>query len=327
MSALPAAPIDRQVATAFLEAVAPEEIEALARAHKMRRRTDEALCHAQEQQVQRLRYQASLAERQFNRVDPDNRLVAAELERRWEATLLELREAEEALQRKTATSLPEPAGIDRRLQAKVVVLGGRLPAIWADPATPCAHRKALLRCLIDKVVMRRSARDRAEVRIVWRGGATTELTVLMPVNAVAALPRQQEMERRICELVSKGVYDDEIAHMLTVEGHRSPRRVDEVSPSTVQSVRLRHRIRTARRTRWPKLEGRLSVIELAARLRIPPKWISTQLRRGRLLTSYDPASRYLFSDDEAAMQAVRKAARTWNHPREDQPHVEGYRYG
>ena len=49
---------------------------------------------AQAQQVERLRYRAALAERQFDQVDPDNRLVAAELERRWEETLRDLRQAE-----------------------------------------------------------------------------------------------------------------------------------------------------------------------------------------------------------------------------------------
>ena len=182
---LRAAPIDAQVAAAFLEAVAPAEIDALSRARKVQMRADEALRHAEEQQVQRLRYQAALAERQFNRVDPDNRLVAGELERRWEAALIELRRAEEALARSTASTMPQPVGVDPRLRAKVVALGERLPALWADPATRREHRKALLRCLIEKVVMRRSARDQAEVRIVWRGGATTELTVMMPVNALS----------------------------------------------------------------------------------------------------------------------------------------------
>lgn len=166
---LRAAPIDYQIAAAFLEAVAPAEIEALAKARNMGRRADDALRHAQEQQIQCLRYKASLAERQFNRVDPDNRLVAAELEGRWEEALLELRQAEETLKGKTDASLPEPLGIDSRLRAKVVALGARLPAIWVDRATPREHRKALLRCLIDKVIMRRGARDRTEVRIVWPG--------------------------------------------------------------------------------------------------------------------------------------------------------------
>ena len=154
---------------------------------------------------------------------------------------------------------------------------------------------------------------------------------MMPVNSLAALPRQQEMGRRICELAPKGIYDDEIARILSAEGYRSPRCVDAVLPSTVQSVRLRYRIKAARqRTRWPKVEGRLSVTELAARLRIPPQWIYTQLRRGKLMTSYDPAGRYLFPDDEATMRAMRKLREHGiDHvdSREDQPHEEGYCYG
>ena len=189
---LRAAPIDAQVAAAFLEAVAPAEIDALSRARKAQLQADEALRHAEERQIQRLRYQATLAERQFNRVDPDNRLVAGELERRWEEALIELRRAEETLARRTNSAPAPSVGIDPRLRAKVVTLGQRLPALWADSTTRREHRKALLRCLIDKVVLRRSARDRAEVRIVWRGGTTTELTVMMPVNALTALPRHVE---------------------------------------------------------------------------------------------------------------------------------------
>jgi len=58
---------------------------------------DSALRTGAERELERKRYAAALAERQFNRVDPDNRLVAAELERRWEAALTEVRAAEDAL--------------------------------------------------------------------------------------------------------------------------------------------------------------------------------------------------------------------------------------
>src|SRR3712207_125721 len=89
---------------------------------------------------------------------------------------------------------------DRQLRARAVELGRQLPAIWADPNTGRAHRKALLRCLVDKVVLRRVAPARAAVRVVWRGGAVTELVVELPVNALAALARGAEMEARVLEL-------------------------------------------------------------------------------------------------------------------------------
>jgi hypothetical protein len=89
---LPADPVDARVVTAFLEAVAPAELEAWTRAQAMQRQAEATLDRVETQQIERLRYQAALAERQFNRVDPDNRLVAAELERRWEAALRALRQ-------------------------------------------------------------------------------------------------------------------------------------------------------------------------------------------------------------------------------------------
>ena len=81
---LPADLIDTAVVAAFFAAVGPTELEAWTRTRDARRHADEALDRAEAQQVERLRYQALLAERQYNRVDPDNRLIAAELERRWE---------------------------------------------------------------------------------------------------------------------------------------------------------------------------------------------------------------------------------------------------
>jgi hypothetical protein len=302
---LRAAPIDAQVAAAFLEAVAPAEIDALSKARKTHLQSERALRHAEEQQIERLRYQAALAERQFNRADPDNRLVTGELERRWEVALLELRRAEEALAQRQMSKANEPFGVPNDLRAKVIALGNRLPALWDNPSTRRDLRKALIRCLIDKVVMRRCARDKAEVRVVWRGGATTELLVTLPVNAVAALPRHQEMVERICALTHEGMHDEEIARILTQEGHHSPWETDRVLPVTVQRIRLKHRLKVQhRQTRWPAVAGHLTVTQLATRLGIPTKWVYVQLRRGSIVTTREPSGRFLFPDNKTALQAI-----------------------
>src|SRR5246127_3397906 len=92
-----AARIDAAVADAFLTALAPAELDALSRSRRAQQQMDNALRAGVERELERKRYAAGLAERQVKRVDPDNRLVAAELERRWEAALSEVRAAEEAL--------------------------------------------------------------------------------------------------------------------------------------------------------------------------------------------------------------------------------------
>jgi hypothetical protein len=305
---LRAAAIDTRVAAAFLEAIAPAEIEAWSHARKAQRQADEAFRRAEAQQVERLRYQAALAERQFNRVDPDNRLVAAELERRWEEALNALRRAEVALARCTLTDASlSPATIDPRLRARVVSLGQRLPELWADPAVSRAHKKALLRCLIDKVVLRRRARDRVAVRIVWRGGAVSELEVTMPVNALTALPRHAEMTARVLELAHAGVDDGEIARTLTAEGHHSPWRSTEVLPSTVRGIRLQHGLKIVQRqTRWPHVPGWLTVTEIAARLQVSANWVHGRIRHGAIRTVREPTGRYLFPDSDTTLEALRR---------------------
>src|SRR4051812_22064877 len=149
---LPADPIDAQVVAAFFAAVAPAELEAWARAQEARHQADEALDGAEVKQVERLRYQALLAERQFNKVDPDNRLVADGLEHRWELALRELRRAEEMLTRhRAARAKPERLSAGDR--ERFLALGPRLPGLWEEPGMTRERRKALLRSLIDKVVL------------------------------------------------------------------------------------------------------------------------------------------------------------------------------
>ena len=230
-----AAAIDAAVGRAFLAAVAPAEVDVLSRAHKLRKEVSTTARAAILQQIERKRYQAALAQRQYDKVDPDNRLVAAELERRWEAALIELRKAEA----EASDTPPAPDAVpDRALRDKVVSLAGHVPGLWDDPATGDARRKALLRCLVEKVVLERGTHDIGDVRLVWVGGAVSELAVPRRVIGIDDLTRGTQMRRDILELAGQGLTDDVIAAQLTREGHRSPQCVDRVLPTTVQGVRL-----------------------------------------------------------------------------------------
>lgn len=301
---VPAGPVDDAVAAAFLEAVSPAEAEAWARARQGERKAGEALRRAHAQQVERLRYQASLAERQFNRVDPDNRLVAAELERRWEAALLELRHAEEDMARNAA---PRGGGAGPT-PGVLVQLGPRVSEIWGDPTVGDARRKALLRCLVDKVVLRREAPGLATVRVVWRGGAVTELAVPLLATDVRALSSYPAMEGRLRSLVAEGLSDREVAGVLTAEGFRSPREASRVHRSTVATLRRRIGLAATRvATRWRVAPGKLSVTAMAARLGVPPNRLYGLLRRGKVRLGRDDATgRYLFPDRADVVSGLRQ---------------------
>ncbi len=111
---LPADPIDAHVVGLFLAALSPVKLDLYERAVAALEQDDERVQQAQQQQLQRLRYQARLAERQFHQADPDNRLVAAELEKRWEAALRELKEAEEKCQRDQQPRAPASLNAEER---------------------------------------------------------------------------------------------------------------------------------------------------------------------------------------------------------------------
>lgn len=322
--------IDAAVADAFLTALAPAELDALSRARKAQHQMDAALRTSAERQLERKRYAAALAERQFNRVDPDNRLVADELERRWEAALKELRAAEEALAKQAAPEAITRIAMGKALNNKVIALAGRLPQIWQNENTTDTQRKALLRCLVEKVVLDRGEYDVATVRIVWRGGAVTDLEVKMNVNSVVKLTRGTEMRDRVLDLARAGMLDDEIADVLTGEGHRSPNCAEKVLPITVQRIRLSAGIKVAaQRNRWSHDPRVLSAPELAAKLNIPVNWLYVQIRQKRLLIDRQPTGAYLFRNTPSVMDAVRSLrSHSINQLdlRISQPHKEGHQH-
>ena len=170
-----------------------------------------------------------------------------------------------------------------------------------------ARKKALLRCLIEKVILHRTAPERIDIRIVWRGGEVSEAQVEPRVYALHALSRGDEMQRRMLELARQGLTDAEVADILTREGHRSPR-CSHVLVRTVRVFRQRHRVlRGASRTHPRHVPGWLTIAELARRLQVSRYWIERRLGGGRIAISRDDAAkRYLFPDTEDSMAALQR---------------------
>lgn len=303
---LPADAIDAKVLEAFFAALSPVELDAYSAAVVARTRTQSAVTQAQNQQLQRLQYQAALAERQFLQVDPDNRLVAAELERRWEQALNELKQAEMHLAEAPVAS-GESAEISPELRDAFTALGQRLPALWHEGVLTREQQKSLLRCLIDKVVVHRSASDCLSLRIVWKGEQVSTFDLPVPVGALADYSQAEAMTQRILSLFAEGQTDAAIATQLTSEGFRSPMG-SRVLASTVQTIRLRHGCLQQRHQSHPRhIHGSLTVPQLAQALAVSRHWLYDRIHNGVIGIRADPASGlYLFPDEPSTLVQLRQ---------------------
>jgi len=305
---IPADPIDSRVVEAFFEALLPSEIDAYAQALEKQKQIDEQTDQAHQQQVQRLRYQAALAQRQFDQVDPDNRLVAAELERRWENALIELKQAEESYEKQKKQE--RIAHLPKELEEAFRSIGQKIPELWDTPILSTSTKKALLRSLIDKVVIHRLCRDQVQTRIVWKGGATTTVKIPIAVGSFDELSSAKDIEHLILELVSQGVSDEQIAHQLTSQGYRSPMR-EHFLPSTVQGIRLKHRVmRTPHQSHPRKVSGYLTIPQIAQQVEVSAHWIYDRIHNGCIRICKDPKTRlYLFPDEVSTIELFQKLKR------------------
>lgn len=296
--------IDDTVVSWFFEALGVAQIDVAAAALQTTDSEHAKVVAAHQQQVERLRYESQRAERQFMQSDPENRLVTGELERRCETALRELKSAEEELDRlqQDAPSYIIPEDLLEMLRD----VGPRLPEIWSAKLLSDAQKKALLRSLIDKVVIHRLAPDQVQTRVVWRGGATTSDVVRVTVGKFAWLSRAAEMETTIQRMTAEGHSDAVIAEHLTATGHRSPR-AERVLESTVRLARLRlGLLRKAHQSHPRHVAGFLTIPQLAKKLGVSRWWISDRIANGTIKAEQDEKAKcYLFPDTPAMLAELR----------------------
>src|SRR5438874_10337151 len=159
--------LDDLVAAQVLAALEPAALElSLAAADDIEQ--ERARLHRNwQQQVERARYQAERAQRQYDAVEPENRLVVRELERRWEEALKEQRRLEEEYAR---FGRNQPEGLSACEREQIRALARDLPALWQAPATTAADRQRIVRLLVEEVVVTvRGRSEWVEGTIRWAG--------------------------------------------------------------------------------------------------------------------------------------------------------------
>jgi excisionase family DNA binding protein len=225
--------IDTAVTEAFLTALRPAGMEAALLAAERLEVDHDAALNQWRLDVERRRYEASLAERRYRAVDPDNRLVARGLEAQWEARLRELGEAEAEMDRRQRQRPHHLSDDDR---GALLALGHDLPRVWSAPPTTDRDRKELLRTLLEEVtIVVERAEYRACLAIRWRSGDITRFDVALPRSNPPTRKTDEEtvdIIRRLAAYHADGV----IAGVLNRQGRRTASG-DRFTASHVQGLR------------------------------------------------------------------------------------------
>ena len=272
--------LEERIVDAFLAALAPASVEATLAALHETEQAWQRECHQRELAVERARYEAERAERQFTRVEPENRLVARSLERAWEERLKLVAQCQEELdgfrrRRSTPLSQEDTEWLRRA--------GADLKAVWQAPTTTNRDRKHLLRCLISEVVILVD-RERlvAHVTICWTGGASTRLT--SPLNRTGGhryVTSQQV--NAIVRQVAPYYTDEQIAFMLNMK-HLRTGRGNSFTARRVAYVRETLRLPPANPASLPDANDPswMSVNQAARALGVSPDTVRRWARDGSL---------------------------------------------
>ena len=166
--------IDRAVTAQIVEAVSEHAIEAAIQAANQSVKADNEIRQALCRELEEARYEAALAARRYEVVDPAKRLVARELETRWNTALECVADLEDRIARHDAAVALRPK-VDR---AALIALARDLPTTWNAPGTDARTKQRITHILIREVVLNRDdATNQAIVTIHWNGGRHTELRV------------------------------------------------------------------------------------------------------------------------------------------------------
>jgi hypothetical protein len=213
--------VDRLLEALVLRAVAPAALELSFRAAERAERDRQQLHDPWRQRLERAGYEAERARRQYDAVDPENRLVARALERQREEKLAAAQRLEEDYARFQSEQPRHLTASDRE---RIRALATDLPALWRAAATTGADRRAVVRPLVERVELtRRGTTERVEVVVHWRGGTASRQEVVQGLRGYTDLDRYDELKGRVIELRAAGLTAGQIAEDLNRAGYAVPR--------------------------------------------------------------------------------------------------------
>lgn len=306
--------IQSVVVEAFLEALSPASMQvALAALERMDTEQDASLQQLTDRR-ERARYDAERARRQYDAVEPENRLVARTLEREWNRRLAALSEIEQQLEERKHQQPPPLTPQERQ---RVTELGLDLRRIWEAPTTLPQEKKQLLRAVFDDVVVRVDREAHlARLTLIWQGGATTELEVKIPrVGENSRIDGEALIEE--VRKMAASLTDAQIAQTLVRRGIRTSTGL----PFTIERVRFlrkRHDIPEYEPDPSSASEPTVTAEQAAEVLGVTHTTVLRWLRDGFLVgEQVSPRAPWMIKESTLnELKTARRAPKGWLPPKE-----------
>ena len=302
--------LDDHVVAQVLSALAPAALElSVSAAGQVEARRAE-VGRIWRQRLERADFACDRARRQYQLAEPENRLVARQLEREWEAALAERAHLGEEYERYQRT---RPARLSAAELAAIRALADDIPALWAAPTTTVADRKRLIRAVVESVqVIADGSTERVQATVTWAGGHQTRAALSRPVARLDQLSYYPALAERISALARQGLNSTAIAGQLAAEGFRTPRLHDRFHPGEIQHLIRRlglrpgldHDHRTDQGSLGP---GQWWLAALACEIGMPAATLFGWLRRGWATGRQDtrPPYRWIITADPAEVDRLR----------------------
>jgi DNA invertase Pin-like site-specific DNA recombinase len=273
--------VDEAISREVLRAVQPAAIEASVLASKELRCQHDDILDALRRDLEAARYAAERAQRQYDAADPENRLVTAELERRWNLALQHVREIEVRIEQHGTAIDPGPAPSLEDFHQ----LSQQLETIWTDPDTSVRLKKRIVRTLIEEVLV--DVDDPAGELVLtlhWKGGAHTELRLPRRRRGQCSTQTSSELVEAV-GVLARICSDDLIAGVLNRNGHLTGRG-NRWTRERVTALRSHHRI-PCYKPDEQQPRSWMNLTDAAAELGVSPKTLRLAIDR-RDISAYHP---------------------------------------
>jgi hypothetical protein len=307
---LAARPVDDEVVRLALRALAPAALEVslqVAADWTKEREEVEAQWHYR---LQRADYEADRARRQYDAVEPENRLVCRTLEAAWEQKMRAARELHEEHDRFLHG---QPKLLTADEQAAIRRLAADLPALWQAATTTDADRKAILRQVLDKVVLRIEGKSEwVEAWLHWAGGHQTYTRFWRRVARMTQLAEWPLIRERMLALKAEGHTAQQIAEQLSREKRISPHH-KPFTATTIRAALSRCGLTDVRRgtnnDRLTLKEGEWFVPDLARAVGVRPHVVYAWIHKGQLPARQvdGPRGRWIVHADAAGLERLKAA--------------------